>query len=191
MSFTPRVYQQAIISHIVMHKRCAVLAGMGMGKTSSTLAALDYLNIIDDTACRLHDVDLMLLYRPRALSRRFHLAPEMTSRPRKHNQPVRRSRVPVPGALPALASILLHSLFQIGYILSFRCHKNLNIKKPAQKRRPGIKARYCLEEAVAVAVHRRLFDRRSGLGLTVAALSRCGVLARGLRALSLVRIVRI
>lgn len=51
MSFTPRVYQQAIISHIVTHKRCAVLAGMGMGKTSSTLAALDYLNIIDDTVC--------------------------------------------------------------------------------------------------------------------------------------------
>lgn len=51
MSFTPRVYQQTIISHIVTHKRCAVLAGMGMGKTSSTLAALDYLNIIDDTVC--------------------------------------------------------------------------------------------------------------------------------------------
>lgn len=43
MKFKPREYQKTIIRHIVAHKRCAVLAGMGMGKTSSTLCALDYI----------------------------------------------------------------------------------------------------------------------------------------------------
>lgn len=41
MKFTPRPYQRIIIDHILKHKRCMVWAGMGMGKTVSTLTALD------------------------------------------------------------------------------------------------------------------------------------------------------
>ena len=41
--FVPRVYQQLIISHIIQHPRCALYVSMGMGKTSSTLAALEFL----------------------------------------------------------------------------------------------------------------------------------------------------
>lgn len=41
--FIPRPYQAEIIRHILSHERVAVWAGMGMGKTSSTLYALDYL----------------------------------------------------------------------------------------------------------------------------------------------------
>lgn len=41
--FTPRVYQKLIISHILAHPRCALFVSMGMGKTSSTLAALEFL----------------------------------------------------------------------------------------------------------------------------------------------------
>ena len=37
--FTPRPYQGHIIGHILDVDRCAVWAGMGMGKTSSTLSA--------------------------------------------------------------------------------------------------------------------------------------------------------
>lgn len=43
MKFTPRPYQEEIIDHILRHPRCAVFAGMGMGKTSSTLFALDFI----------------------------------------------------------------------------------------------------------------------------------------------------
>lgn len=43
MKFTPRPYQRDIIDHILRHPRCAVFAGMGMGKTSSTLFALDFI----------------------------------------------------------------------------------------------------------------------------------------------------
>ena len=43
MRFEPREYQRAIIRHVVFRPRCAVWAGMGMGKTSSVLFALDYL----------------------------------------------------------------------------------------------------------------------------------------------------
>lgn len=46
--FKAREYQRAIISHIIKHKRCAVFAGMGMGKTSSTLFALDYIKRLYD-----------------------------------------------------------------------------------------------------------------------------------------------
>ena len=46
--FTPRPYQQPIIEHIYEHPRCAVWAGMGMGKTVATLTALDGLNLLDD-----------------------------------------------------------------------------------------------------------------------------------------------
>lgn len=41
--FTPRPYQAKIIDFILTHRRGAVYAGMGMGKTSSTLAALERL----------------------------------------------------------------------------------------------------------------------------------------------------
>lgn len=41
MKFNPRPYQRIIIDHIISHKRCMVWAGMGMGKTVSTLTALD------------------------------------------------------------------------------------------------------------------------------------------------------
>lgn len=44
-SFTPRVYQKLIISHILEHPRCALFVSMGMGKTSSTLAALEFLKV--------------------------------------------------------------------------------------------------------------------------------------------------
>ncbi len=45
--FTPRAYQRAIIRHIVTTPRCAVWAGMGMGKSVATLTALDMLTLID------------------------------------------------------------------------------------------------------------------------------------------------
>ena len=38
--FIPRPYQERIRAFIVTHPRCMIWAGMGMGKTSSTLAAL-------------------------------------------------------------------------------------------------------------------------------------------------------
>ncbi|MDB5965857.1 MAG: bbp47 [Polaromonas sp.] len=42
--FTPRAYQQIALAHLLDVPRCALWAGMGMGKTSSTLAALDILH---------------------------------------------------------------------------------------------------------------------------------------------------
>ena len=44
-NFTPRDYQLKIIDYIVRKKRCAVWAGMGLGKTVATLTAIDILNI--------------------------------------------------------------------------------------------------------------------------------------------------
>lgn len=41
--YTPRPYQDIITDHILTHPRCAVWAGMGMGKGVSTLTALDAL----------------------------------------------------------------------------------------------------------------------------------------------------
>lgn len=46
--FTPRPYQSLIIDHIAAHPRCAIWAGMGLGKTSSTLTALDLLSALED-----------------------------------------------------------------------------------------------------------------------------------------------
>lgn len=43
----PRPYQQIIIDHIVDNPRCAVWAGMGLGKTISTLTAIDALDIVE------------------------------------------------------------------------------------------------------------------------------------------------
>ena len=40
MKFVPREYQKKIIDHILRNPRCACWAGMGMGKTVSTLAAI-------------------------------------------------------------------------------------------------------------------------------------------------------
>ena len=40
LNFIPRPYQRQILSHVVSHKRACVWAGMGMGKTVSTLVAL-------------------------------------------------------------------------------------------------------------------------------------------------------
>ena len=46
--FTPRPYQTLIRDHILDRPRCAVWAGMGMGKTTSTLNALDAIALADD-----------------------------------------------------------------------------------------------------------------------------------------------
>lgn len=45
--FTARPYQHAIIEHILDNPRCGVYAGMGMGKTSSTLTALEILEMLE------------------------------------------------------------------------------------------------------------------------------------------------
>lgn len=42
-AFTPRPYQTLITNHILETARCAVWAGMGLGKTTSTLNAIDSL----------------------------------------------------------------------------------------------------------------------------------------------------
>ncbi len=47
--FTARPYQDLIIDHILNTKRCAIWAGMGTGKTVSTLTALDVLSMVEDT----------------------------------------------------------------------------------------------------------------------------------------------
>lgn len=46
--FTPRPYQQIIIDHILANDRCAVWAGMGMGKTVSSLTVIDAVRLVDD-----------------------------------------------------------------------------------------------------------------------------------------------
>jgi len=46
-AFTPRAYQHQIIDHVLEHPRCAIWAGMGMGKTSATLSALDALELVE------------------------------------------------------------------------------------------------------------------------------------------------
>lgn len=48
MKFTPRPYQELIIDHILDKPRCAIWAGMGMGKTSATLTAIDALRFAED-----------------------------------------------------------------------------------------------------------------------------------------------
>jgi SNF2 family DNA or RNA helicase len=47
VQFTPRPYQQQIIDRILTQDRVAVWAGMGLGKTSATLTALDILSLVD------------------------------------------------------------------------------------------------------------------------------------------------
>ena len=46
-AFTPREYQHAIIDHVLNLRRGAVWAGMGMGKSVSTLTALDILELTE------------------------------------------------------------------------------------------------------------------------------------------------
>lgn len=46
--FIPRPYQAIIVRHIIKTPRCAVWADIGLGKTSSTLLALDALSLTDD-----------------------------------------------------------------------------------------------------------------------------------------------
>ena len=40
VEFRPRPYQQQIIDYILANDRCAIWAGMGLGKTVSTLTAI-------------------------------------------------------------------------------------------------------------------------------------------------------
>ena len=49
MQIALRDYQQAVLDHIVEHQRCNVWAGMGTGKTVSTLTALDFLRTMGET----------------------------------------------------------------------------------------------------------------------------------------------
>jgi len=46
--FTPHPYQHDIVDWIASHQRCGVFAGMGTGKTVSTLTALEALNCVAD-----------------------------------------------------------------------------------------------------------------------------------------------
>lgn len=48
--FKPRPLQTMIIDFILDHPRCAIYSGMGTGKTSATLTALDILNLIEPGA---------------------------------------------------------------------------------------------------------------------------------------------
>ena len=48
MRFSPRAYQLQAIDHLAAHPRCALWAGMGMGKTVSTLTALDTLALAEE-----------------------------------------------------------------------------------------------------------------------------------------------
>ena len=45
--FKPHGYQDVLIAHELEHKRCGVFAGMGLGKTVSTLTALDILELVE------------------------------------------------------------------------------------------------------------------------------------------------
>lgn len=45
--FTPHPYQREIINHVLDLPRCAIWAGMGMGKTVSSLVALDILELVE------------------------------------------------------------------------------------------------------------------------------------------------
>lgn len=51
--FAPRQYQSIIIDRIVSQPRCAIFAGMGMGKTSSALFAIEYLQTVEGMGAAL------------------------------------------------------------------------------------------------------------------------------------------
>lgn len=46
MKFVPRSYQKLIVDHILYNKRTAVFAGMGLGKTASTLEAIRQIKAV-------------------------------------------------------------------------------------------------------------------------------------------------
>lgn len=46
-AFTPREYQHAIVEHELTTRRCGVWVGMGLGKTVSTLTAIDALQLVE------------------------------------------------------------------------------------------------------------------------------------------------
>jgi len=48
MSDVLRPYQWTMVEHIHQHKRCALFAGMGLGKSLATLTALDQLSMVED-----------------------------------------------------------------------------------------------------------------------------------------------
>lgn len=48
--FTPRPYQGIASGHLLDHQRCALWAGMGLGKTVSALTAVDALNLAGEDA---------------------------------------------------------------------------------------------------------------------------------------------
>ena len=48
MKFTPRPYQKLILDFVFTHPRCNVWAGMGMGKTSVSIAAFDALRVFGE-----------------------------------------------------------------------------------------------------------------------------------------------
>lgn len=48
IQYTPREYQELIWKHIVGHKRCAIWASMGMGKTSAALYAISMLTLVEN-----------------------------------------------------------------------------------------------------------------------------------------------
>lgn len=47
MIFNPKIYQEAMFDHIAINPRCAIWAGMGMGKTSGSLNLLNILSFIN------------------------------------------------------------------------------------------------------------------------------------------------
>lgn len=48
MIYTPQPHQQLMIAHAIDVPRCALWAGMGLGKTSATLLSLDYRHILGE-----------------------------------------------------------------------------------------------------------------------------------------------
>ncbi|CAB5079540.1 HepA Superfamily II DNA/RNA helicases, SNF2 family [uncultured Caudovirales phage] len=47
MKFTPKIYQQQAIERILLQERVGLWAGMGLGKTSATLTAIDILQAVE------------------------------------------------------------------------------------------------------------------------------------------------
>ena len=47
--FTPRPYQQIAVDFMIANPRCALYAGMGLGKSASTLLTVDVLSLVEDT----------------------------------------------------------------------------------------------------------------------------------------------
>jgi hypothetical protein len=48
MRFDPRPWQPAMMDHIAEHKRCALFAGMGSGKSGAALHALNGIGMLDE-----------------------------------------------------------------------------------------------------------------------------------------------